>query len=287
MIKKAVIICGGLATRMLPITKAVSKEMLPILSKPAIDYCVSDLKANGITDILIILGRNKENLEEYFDRNIELEYKLAKKDETTQNSISNMYQGINLYFIRQIFAKGTGYAVYKAKNFVNNEPFVLMYPDELMIEQSFTKLLVDEYNKTKKCIIPIKKVPITESEKYGMLDFQETNKGIKIKKIVEKPKPKESPSDMCYTGGGVFTPQIFDYLEKCETHSNGEIYLTDAFEGLAQNDNLYGAELKGIRLDIGTPLGFLKANVLVGLTDEKIKDELLEFLKTVVRDNIE
>ena len=285
MIKKAVILCGGLATRMLPITKSVSKEMLPILNKPAIDYCVSDLKANGITDILIVLGRNKESLEEYFDRNVELEDKLINKDELTKNSITNMYQGVNLYFIRQIFAQGTGYAVYKAKNFVNNEPFILMYPDELMIEQSFTKMLLDEYNKTKKCIIPIKKISLTESEKYGMLDYQKTNKGIKINKIVEKPKPEDSPSDVCYTGGGAFTPDIFDYLEKCKKHNNSEIYLTDAFEGLIQNNNLYGAELKGVRLDVGTPLGFVKANVLAGLNDDEIKDELLEFLKTVVGDD--
>ncbi len=117
-----------------------------------------------------------------------------------------------------------------------------------------------------------------------MLDFQKTNKGIKIKKIVEKPKPKDSPNDVCYTGGGAFTPDIFDCLEKCKRHNNGEIYLTDAFDGLIQKDNLYGAELKGVRLDIGTPLGFVKANVLAGLKDNKIKDELLEFLKTVVGD---
>lgn len=281
MVKKAVILCGGLATRMLPATKSVPKEMLTILNRPAIDYCIKDLKENGITEILIIIGRNKDCLEYYFDRNLELEEKLSKKSKELQDDIKSMYEGLNIYFSRQKFAKGTGFAVYEAKNFVGDEPFVLMYPDEILIGQSFTKLLLEKYEETKASILPTRKIPLSEANKYGMLSLSKNQKGTKIEGIVEKPNPEDSPSDVCYMGGGLFNPDIFDYLKDCKTQDNGEIYLTDAFAKLIEKDSLYGIEMDGDRLDIGNPLGFVKANVLAGLRNEKTKDELMNFLKEI------
>lgn len=279
MIKKAVILCGGLATRLLPITKTIPKEMIPILNKPAIEYCIEDLKANGVTDILIIIGRNKECLENYFDHNIETEQKILSKPDL-KNGLNSAMEGVNVYFMRQKTPKGTGYAVLEAEHFVGNEPFLVIYPDELMLGQSFAKTLINEHKKTGTSILPVKRIPIKNSKKYGMVSVENNALGTKILKIVEKPLPENSPSNICYTGGGLFTPDVFDFLDESKTH-NGEVYLTDAFEGLSQKNNLYGTFLTGARLDIGNPLGVVKANILAALKNPEMKDDLIGFIKTL------
>lgn len=283
---KGVILCGGLATRFLPISKSVPKEMLPILGRPAIDYIVSDFRQNGITDILVILGRNKECLENFYDRNIELESRLMESGKySTLKELENLYTGVNITFARQIHAKGTGYAVSLCKEFVGNEPFIVSFPDEITIGQSFCKQLIDKYNQTKSSIIPLKQIPISESYKYGMIDYINVGDCIKVTNIIEKPASDESPSDICYTGGGLFTNDIFDGLDMCPEHENGEYYLTDAFFNLIKSDSLYGLIIVGERLDLGNPLGFIKSNIIAGLNDEKYSDELLAFMKSIVNDN--
>ena len=286
MIKKAVILCGGLATRLLPITKSIPKEMMPILSKPAIDYVIDDLKNNGVTDILVILGRNKECLENYYDRNVELEDRLLQSNKTNLlEELKHIYEGVNISFIRQIFTKGTGYAVSLAKNFVGDDPFILSYPDELIIGQSFAKQLIEEYEKTRCSIIPLKQINISDSYKYGMVDYTENESKIKITNIIEKPDPESSPSDICYTGGGIFTKEIFGALENCQEQPNGETYLTDAFFPLINNDNLYGKVIVGERIDFGNPLGFVKGNIIAALNDERYSEDILEFITNIVHDN--
>lgn len=283
MIKKAVILCGGLATRFLPISKSVPKEILPILNRPALDYCIQDLKENGITDILIIIGRNKECLENYYDRNIELEERLKASNKTAElESLEKIYSDVNITFMRQIYAKGTGYAVNMAKDFAKNEPFILIFPDEILLQKSFAKQLIEAYKVSNTSILPLREIPIQDSYKYGMIQYEKSNKGIRVLNLIEKPSPEKSPGNICYTGGGLFTPDIFDNLDTCTMHDNGEIYLTDAFYDLIKKDNLYGVITDGIRVDLGSPLGFVKGNVLAGLNDEKMKDELKEFLKDIV-----
>ena len=283
---KGVILCGGLATRFLPISKSVPKEMLPILGRPAIDYIVSDFRQNGITDILVILGRNKECLENFYDRNIELESRLMETGKySTLKELENLYTGVNITFARQIHAKGTGYAVSLCKEFVGNEPFIVSFPDEITIGQSFCKQLIDKYNQTKSSIIPLKQIPISESYKYGMIDYINVGDCIKVTNIIEKPASDESPSDICYTGGGLFTNDIFDGLDMCPEHENGEYYLTDAFFNLIKNDSLYGLIIVGERLDLGNPLCFIKSKIIARINDEKYSDELLAFMKSIVNDN--
>lgn len=285
MITKGVILCGGLATRFLPFSKSLPKEMLPILNRPAIDYIVQDFKNNGITDILVVLGRNKECIENYYDRNIELEDKLKYSGKTKElNEINEIIQGIRITFIRQINAKGTGYAVNLAKEFVGNDDFILSFPDELIVGQSYTKQLLDAYNSLHTNILPLKQIPISESYKYGMVDYMSDNGEIKITNIIEKPNPSQSPSDICYTGGGIFTSDIFDQLENCEEHDNGEIYLTDAFFGLMKQNNLYGKIIVGDRLDFGNPLGFIKGNIIAALNDENYSEEILDFIKSITNE---
>ncbi len=273
------ILCGGLATRFLPITKTIPKEMLPILNRPALDYCIRELKENGITDILIVLGRGKECLENYYDRNIELEDRLIAGNKTKElELISEPYTGVNISFLRQISAKGTGYAVSRAKSFMGNDPFVLVFPDELTVGGDKTKQLIDTYNKTGGSIIPLCRIDIKDSYKYGMVSFEEENDCIKLTGIVEKPAPENSPSDMCNLGGGIFTSDIFKYLEDCKEQPNGEIYLTDAYEGLIKDGNLYGKIIEGNRLDFGSPLGFVKGNVIAGLNDPETSESIKEFI---------
>lgn len=280
MIKKAVLLCGGLATRMLPITKSIPKEMLPLLTRPAIDYCLQDLKDNGITDVLIVIGRNKESLENYFDRNIELEDRLLiTQKEKELNLINSIYKDMNIYFVRQIEAKGTGYATNLARNFVGNCSFILLYPDDLIIGDSFSKQLINEYKKTKTNIIPIKKININDCHKYGMVGVEKNIDKIKITKFIEKPSIENTPSNICYTGSGIFTSEIFNYLPYLPLHSNGEQLLTDIFQHLIKKDHLYGVYINGTRLDIGSPIGYLKGNILMGLQNPEIKDDLLNFIK--------
>lgn len=282
MTKKAVILCGGLATRFLPFTKSIPKEMLPIVNRPAIDYCIEDLRNNGITDILVILGRGKECLETYYDRNVELESRLeASGKQTELQELNKIYDGVNISFMRQINARGTGYAVSLAKNFVGEDSFVLMFPDEIVLGDSITKQLIFAHERTQTSILPLKRIDVKDCSKYGMVEFKKEKKDYKIKSIVEKPDIKDCPSDMCYTGGGLFTKDIFEHLEKCKMHPNGEIYLTDAFQYLIANDALYGVEVDGLRLDFGTPIGFIKGNILAGLNRHDTREELVEFLRTL------
>lgn len=284
---KGVILCGGLATRFLPITKSVPKEMLPILNRPAIDYIVRDFRSNGIKDILIILGRNKECLETYYDRNIELEDRLDESHKfELLDEQKDLYTGVNITFVRQIYAKGTGYAVSIAKNFVGNEPFILSYPDEILIGRSFAKQLIEEFNKTNCNILPLREVPIELSNRYGMVDYKNNNGKMEITNIIEKPEPSNSPSNISYTGGGIFKSDIFDAIDKCELHSNGEIYLTDAFNFLMARNEVCGKIIEGERIDFGNPLGFVEGNIVAALNEPKYRKDIIEFMRTTL-DNLE
>jgi UTP--glucose-1-phosphate uridylyltransferase len=282
MIKKAVLLCGGLATRLLPITKSIPKEMMPILNRPAIDYCIEDLKNNGIKEILIVLGRNKESIETYYDRNIELENRLKiENKEHELNLISSQHKDINITYIRQIEPKGTGYATKLAKTFVDNESFILLFPDDIIIENSLCKQLLDTYNKTKCSVIPLKEINIQDCTKYGMVGINPYSTDLQITDFIEKPSIATSPSNICYTGGGLFTSEIFDLIDKCTEQKNGEILLTDTFKYLIQQNKLFGTIIKGTRLDLGTPIGLLKSNILAGLKDNNTKSELADFLKSL------
>jgi len=280
---KAVILCGGLATRMLPITKTIPKEMLPVLTRPAIDYCIEDLRNNGIKDVLVVIGRGKESIENYYDRNIELEDRLKSSNKIKElESITSQYKDMNISFIRQIEAKGTGYATNLARNFVGNDHFIVMFPDDIIIGDSFVKQLIDAHTTTGRSIIPLKKINIEESHKYGMVGISDNNsKYPNITEFVEKPSINNTPSDICYTGSGLFAHTIFDHLASCPTHTNGEQYLTDAFTPLIQGNNLCGTIIQGTRLDIGSPLGFVKGNILAALQDNDLKADLVEFIKSL------
>ena len=276
---KAVILCGGLATRMLPITKSVPKEILPVLNKPIIEYLIDDLVSCGIESVLIVTNRGKESIENYFDKNVEIENRLQETGELEKlKELKNISDKCKIYFIRQITPLGTTHKLIKAKNFIGDKDFVFLFGDKLMFNKTngLTKQLLDKYNKTKSSVISVSKCEISESYKYGMLKFDKNNK---FEKIVEKPKPENSPSDVCFLGNSVLSSKIFDYIK---LNSSGETGIVDAINDYAKQNLVEVAFIEGERFDVGNKLGFIKANVFYGLNDDEIKNELKTYLKTLI-----
>lgn len=285
-IKKAVIPAAGFGTRTLPITKSVPKEMLPIVDKPAIQYIVEEAVASGITDILIITNRGKSAIEDYFDRSVELETILAQKNdpelEQEVNRISNL---ANIYFLRQKYAGGLGHAVLCAKEFVGNEPFAVLYGDDVIISETpVTKQLITAYEKFGKCVAGIKQVPKELISKYCSMKIDESDGNYhKISDMVEKPDKDQIFSLFSILGRCLLTPDIFPVLENTPKGYGEELQLTDAMKTIARKDGFIGVDFDGTRYDIGNKLGILKANIEVGLTHPQVGAELKEYLADLTK----
>lgn len=275
---KAVILCGGLATRMLPISKCVPKEMMPILNKPLLEYLIDDLVSNGIKDVLVVTNRGKESIENYFDCNVEIEQRLSQTGKTEMlETLKRISEKCNIMFLRQIHPLGTGHALMRAKSFVGNDNFIFLFGDELLYnpQKGLTSQLLEKFNETHNSVISVKKCNIADCEKYGMIKFKNNT----FEQIIEKPKPENAPSDVCYLGNSIFTPQIFDYIKIKE---KGETHIVDAINAFAKHNKVEIKHIEGERFDAGNKLGFVKANVFYGLQDESIRGELITFLKEMV-----
>ena len=282
-VRKAVIPAAGLGTRFLPATKALAKEMLPIVDKPTIQFIVEEAKASGIEDILIVEGKQKRSIEDHFDSAPELEQNLKEKhkDALLQLVHSTTDIGINLFFVRQPYPRGLGDAVRLAKSFVGDEPFVVMLGDDLMNDKvPLTKQLIDEYDKTHASILAVKKVPHDEVSAYGVIDPEkEVSKDLyNVKKFVEKPAVADAPSDLAIIGRYLLTPEIFDILDNQKPGKGNEIQLTDAIDTLNQTQRVFAHEFKGDRYDVGNKFGYVKTNVEYGLTHPEVKDELRAYI---------
>lgn len=280
-VKKAIIPAAGLGTRFLPATKAMAKEMLPIVDKPTIQFIVEEAKAAGIEDILIITGKNKRAIEDHFDSNPELEANLKAKEKFELLERVEETTGLNLHFVRQSYPKGLGDAVLQAKAFVGNEPFIVMLGDDLMEDNiPLTKQLMDKYEKTHTSVIATMKVPYEDTFKYGIIDPEiETEKGLcSVRKFVEKPNVEEAPSDLAIIGRYLLMPEIFTILENQKSDAGNEIQLTDAIDILNKTQRVFAYEFKGIRHDVGNKYGFLTASIEYGLTHPEIKEELRSYL---------
>jgi len=230
-VRKAVIPAAGLGTRFLPATKAIAKEMLPIVDKPSIQFIVEEAIASGIEDILVITGKAKRPIEDHFDSNFELEYNLEKSGKHELLALVEETTGIRLHFIRQKRPKGLGDAVLQAKAFVGDEPFVVMLGDDIMVDEvPLTKQLINDYEATKASTLAVMPIPHEDTSKYGVIDpISEVSKGLyDVKAFVEKPKPEDAPSDLAIIGRYLLTPEIFDILENQKPGLGGEVQLTDA-----------------------------------------------------------
>lgn len=280
-VKKAVIPAAGLGTRFLPATKAMAKEMLPIVDKPTIQFIVEEALQSGIEDILIVTGKAKRPIEDHFDANLELEMNLKEKGKTELLKLVEETTDVNLHFIRQSHPKGLGHAVLQARAFVGNEPFVVMLGDDLMEDQvPLTKQLIDNYEKTHASTIAVMDVPHEDTSKYGIIDpGMEVEKGLfNVKNFVEKPAPENAPSDLAIIGRYLLTPEIFDILANQEPGAGGEIQLTDAIDTLNKTQRVFAHQFTGKRYDVGDKFGFLKTSIEYGLVHPEVKDNLKEYL---------
>lgn len=263
-VRKAVIPAAGLGTRFLPATKAMAKEMLPIVDKPTIQFIVEEAINSGIEDILIVTGKSKRPIEDHFDSNPELEANLKSKGKMELLELVEETTGLNLFFVRQSYPKGLGDAVLQAKAFVGNEPFVVMLGDDLMEDEvPLTKQLINGYDKTHASNIAVMKVPHEETSKYGIIDVegQVDETTYNVRRFVEKPNPEDAPSDLAIIGRYLLTPEIFDILENQEPGAGNEIQLTDAIDTLNKTQRVFAHEFKGIRYDVGDKFGFLKTSI--------------------------
>ncbi|MCI6652979.1 MAG: UTP--glucose-1-phosphate uridylyltransferase GalU [Ruminococcus sp.] len=286
-ITKAVIPAAGLGTRVLPATKSMPKEMFPIVDKPAIQYIVEEAVKAGITDILIITNRGKGVIEDHFDRSPELETALDKPE---KQDILEAVKGIsslaNITFIRQIETKGLGHAILRAKNFVGDEPFAVMFGDDVIIGESpAIGELIDAYGEFGKGVVGVKLVPESEIHKYGSLKVENLHDNVfKCTDMVEKPQtPEEVLSCYSILGRCVLPPEIFGILENTKPGKGGEIQLTDAMKEIAVTEGMTAVEYTGTRYDMGNKLGILQASVEVGVNHPEIGEGLKEYLKEFVK----
>lgn len=286
MIRKAIIPAAGLGTRVLPASKAVPKEMLTIVDKPAIQYIVEEAVAAGITDILIITNRGKGVIEDHFDHSFELERLLEQRGgkEDVLDELKSVAKMANIYFIRQKEAKGLGHAVLCAKSFVKDEPFAVLYGDDVIIndEKPVVGQVIDAFEKHGKCAVGIKEVAPEQIVKYSSMKVENIENNVyAIDDMIEKPALDKVFSLYSILGRCVLTPDIFDVLETIPNGAGGELQLTDAMAEIARRDGMIGVDFDGIRYDMGNKFGILKANIEVGLKHPEVKDELKEFIKKI------
>lgn len=280
-VRKAVIPAAGFGTRFLPATKAMAKEMLPIVDKPTIQFIVEEAIASGIEDILIVTGKSKRPIEDHFDSNIELEANLREKGKNELLELVQETTGLRIHFVRQSYPLGLGHAVLQAKAFVGDEPFVVMLGDDLMEDEvPLTKQLMDAYERTHASNIAVMEVPHKETSKYGIIDpDQELEPGLfNVRRFVEKPKPEDAPSNLAIIGRYLLTPEIFEILENQNPGAGGEIQLTDAIDTLNQTQRVFAKRFDGKRFDVGDKFGFLTTSISYGLTHPEIKDKLKDYL---------
>lgn len=286
-VKKAVIPAAGLGTRFLPATKALAKEMLPIVDKPTIQFIVEEARAAGIEDILIVDGKSKRSIEDHFDSNPELEASLEADGKLEKLQMVQETTDINLYFIRQSKPRGLGDAVLQAKAFVGDEPFVVLLGDDMTRDEvPLTKQLINQYEKTGESTLAVVKVPHEETKKYGVIDpIEKVGDNLyQVRQFVEKPNPDEAPSDLAIIGRYLLTPEIFEELENTKPGKGGEIQLTDAIDSLNKRQHVYAHEFTGRRYDIGSKIGFLETSIEFGLEHPETKDELREYIKKLAQE---
>lgn len=287
-VRKAIIPAAGLGTRFLPATKAMPKEMLPIVDKPTIQYIVEEAVASGIEDIIIVTGRTKRAIEDHFDNAPELERNLEEKGklkllERVQYS-SNL---ANIHYIRQKEPKGLGHAVWCARNFIGDEPFAVLLGDDIVqSETPCLRQLMDQYEETYSSVIGVQHVPENETHRYGIVDpISSEGRRYQVRQFVEKPAPGTAPSNLAIMGRYILTPEIFHFLDKQEVGAGGEIQLTDAIQQLNQIQRVFAYDFEGKRYDVGEKIGFVKTTIEFALKDPELQEEVMEFIKSIVEQN--
>ncbi|MGK0564734.1 UTP--glucose-1-phosphate uridylyltransferase GalU [Staphylococcus aureus] len=280
--KKAIIPAAGLGTRFLPATKAMPKEMLPILDKPTIQYIVEEAARAGIEDIIIVTGRHKRAIEDHFDSQKELEMVLKEKGKSELlEKVQYSTELANIFYVRQKEQKGLGHAISSARQFIGNEPFAVLLGDDIVeSEVPAVKQLIDVYEETGHSVIGVQEVPEADTHRYGIIDpLTKNGRQYEVKKFVEKPAQGTAPSNLAIMGRYVLTPEIFDYLKTQKEGAGNEIQLTDAIERMNNDNQVYAYDFEGERYDVGEKLGFVKTTIEYALKDDSMREELTRFIK--------
>jgi UTP--glucose-1-phosphate uridylyltransferase len=283
-VRKAIIPAAGLGTRFLPATKAMPKEMLPIVDKPTIQYIVEEAVESGIEDIIIVTGKGKRAIEDHFDNSFELEQNLLEKQKFDLLTEVQKSSKVDIHYIRQKEPKGLGHAIWCARKFIGDEPFAVLLGDDIVrAEKPCLKQMMDQYESRYASIIGVKHVSDEEVFRYGIVDGNEIEKRLySINHLVEKPKKEEAPSNLAIMGRYILTPGIFDILNNQKPGAGGEIQLTDAIAELNRLESVYAYEFEGMRFDVGDKLGFIQTTIDYALQREDLRYELLKYLSSTL-----
>lgn len=287
-VKKAIIPAAGLGTRFLPATKAMPKEMLPIVDKPTIQYIVEEAIESGIEDIIIVTGKGKRAIEDHFDVAFELEQTLLNKEKfDLLEKVQEPSRMVDIHYIRQKEPKGLGHAVWCARNFIGNEPFAVLLGDDIVqAETPCLKQLINQFDKTHSSVIGVQRVPEEETDRYGIIDpVEQHGRSFQVRNFVEKPQLGTAPSNLAIIGRYIFTPEIFMFLDKQEIGAGGEIQLTDAIQNLNHIQRVFAYEFEGSRYDVGEKLGFIETTIEFALQKEELRENLLRFMASQLDKN--
>ncbi|MEN1937258.1 UTP--glucose-1-phosphate uridylyltransferase GalU [Paenibacillus sp. 102] len=283
-VRKAIIPAAGLGTRFLPATKAMPKEMLPIVDKPTIQYIVEEAIASGIEDIIIVTGKGKRAIEDHFDHSFELEENLLAKEKFELLAKVQESSKINIHYIRQKEPKGLGHAVWCARKFIGNEPFAVLLGDDIVqADKPCLRQLMDEYDKTKASVIGVQTVPENETHRYGVIDpLEQKDRRYQVRTFVEKPAQGTAPSNLAIMGRYILTPEIFELLEEQQIGAGGEIQLTDAIQRLNEMQRVFAYDFEGKRYDVGEKLGFIQTTIEMAMQHKELKEDLLNYMQKLV-----
>ncbi len=290
-VKKAVIPAAGLGTRFLPATKALPKEMLPIVDIPTIQYIIEEAVASGIEEVLIITNSTKHVMENHFDKNYELEERLKASGKNQQleiiNDISNL---ANIFYIRQKEPKGLGDAILCAKSFIGDEPFAILLGDDVVVNhdgEPALKQLINEFEKVQASIVGVQTVAKKDVSKYGIVSpsksYKPKGRLVKLSDMVEKPSIDKAPSQLAVLGRYVLTPEIFELLSLQGRGAGNEVQLTDAIKHLMDRQAVYAYDFEGKRYDVGDKFGFIQANIDFALERDELKEQVLDYIQTLVK----
>lgn len=284
-VKKAIIPAAGLGTRFLPATKAMPKEMLPIVDKPTIQYIVEEAIESGIEDIIIVTGKGKRAIEDHFDHSFELEQNLLEKGKfELLTEVQKSSKLVDIHYIRQKEPKGLGHAIWCARKFIGNEPFAVLLGDDIVqAEKPCLQQMMEQYERYNASILGVQKVNPTEVSRYGIVDGNSIGERFySVSSLVEKPKIEEAPSNLAIMGRYILNPRIFDILDQQEPGAGGEIQLTDAIAGLNEYEAVYAYDFEGTRYDVGEKMGFIKTTIDFALQRDDLRSDLLDYFSSIL-----
>ena len=285
-IRKAIIPAAGLGTRFLPATKAMPKEMLPIVDKPTIQYIVEEAIESGIEDIIIVTGKGKRAIEDHFDHSFELEQNLYERGKfALLEEVQKSSKLVDIHYIRQKEPRGLGHAVWCARKFIGDEPFAVLLGDDIVTaEKPCLKQMIEQYDLYQSSILGTQTVPQDEVSRYGIIDGNSFNDRIySVNHLVEKPKQEDAPSNLAIMGRYILTPRIFEILGSQQPGAGGEIQLTDAISTLNEFEAVYAYDFEGTRYDVGEKFGFIQTTIEMALQRTELRKDILNYLSAVVK----